>query len=84
MITHLLPGPVLGPRDTSMTVIISALKELKSEEEMTFKLLLCAMRRDNIKIFAKLGEPRGAQMRMGSSLSDWFRKDILEEPQHAG
>lgn len=79
-----MPGPVLGPRDTSMTIIIPALKELMPEEEMTFKLLLCAMRRDNIKIFAKPGEPRGAQMRMGSSLSEWFRKDILEEPQRAG
>lgn len=47
IITHLLPGPVLGPRDTSMIITISAFKELKSEEKMTFTLLLCAMRRDN-------------------------------------
>lgn len=79
-----MPGSVLGPRDTSMTIIISAIKELQSKEEMTLTLQPCTMRRDNIKIFAKLCKPRGAQMRMGSSLSEWFRKDILEEPQRAG
>ena len=36
---------------------------------MVFKLLLCGVRRDNVKIFAKPGEPRGRQVRMELSPS---------------
>lgn len=46
VITHLLPGPVLGPGDTSTVIIISALKEHKSGEEMIFKSLLYVVRRE--------------------------------------
>lgn len=52
-----MPGLVLGLWDTSRAIIISTLKEFKSRE-MIFKPLLCVVRRDNTKIFAKLGEPR--------------------------
>lgn len=70
VITHFLPGSVLGPGDTRMVIIISALKEHKSGEEMIFKPLLYVVGRDAIKIFAKLGEVRRAQMSLGLSLSE--------------
>lgn len=56
---------MLGPIDTSTAIVISVFKELKSGEEMIFKSLLCVVRRDSVKVFAKLGEPRGVQMRIG-------------------
>ena len=63
--THLFLGLVLGPIYTSTAIVISVFKKLKSGEEMIFKSLLCVVRRDSAKVFAKLGEPRGVQMRIG-------------------
>lgn len=60
---------MLGCGDTSMATAFSARKELQSEEEMVLKSLLCVVRRDNVKTFAKLGEWRGGQVRIELSPS---------------
>lgn len=51
---------MLGLRATSTAIVISAFKKLKSRDDtMSFKSLLCVLRKGNAKAFVKLGEPRG-------------------------
>lgn len=60
---------MLGPGDISKAIVISALKDFKSREELVLKSLLCVIRSDNVNIFEKLGELRAGQIRTGLSPS---------------
>lgn len=58
VLIHLLPGPVIGPEDTSIVIIISALWELKSGEEMTFKVTAVCCEKVLCKDISKTGGVR--------------------------
>lgn len=63
-----MAGPVLGPGIQAW--LLSFLPSRSPHlERRWYLVLLCGVRTDNVKIFAKPGEPRGGQVRMELSPS---------------